>query len=404
MNVLQRKFMPRGIVMCPTPEAISTYGQSVPVSYIYSEWNDQVLQKIMGFQFGLKIRIDQQHQKEVADLEAKAIEDRPIRWSERMQRLQQKQIDENLSARQIQLLYEREIIEEQHEWEQLLAYRKQWAKQRKVELIEPYSLFVILDDLASDQEAIRSRTLKRICDNGRHFLMLLIISVQHSMDFPASCRGGLDWVVIFFETSSSNLKRLQHNYASELGNEKVLGEALAECARRNCCLVIDKRARSPNIYDCVFLFAPEEVYIPKSFFGDADYMWVHNLFYSQKKFNDSVTMGVVDTSSTKKSKQSKAAPSKSFSIEAIEKRTKAKKESVSGKKKKMNGNPSDYLPDVATNSWGDDEDYDPEQEQKRKEQEQVRQNVQMLRKKLKDQGKQGRLNAQSHYPPRTQDN
>jgi hypothetical protein len=162
MNILGAKSIPRGIVMCPTPEAIVVYADSVPMSYIFDYFDEAVIAKICGYQHALKLRLHHQYRQEIAQLEANAAIDRKNRWMQRMQALKQKQVDENLSARQIQIMYEREIYEEEFENQQNLEMRKNYARTRKLQLQEPYAMFCVLDDLSSDPDAMRSRVLKKV--------------------------------------------------------------------------------------------------------------------------------------------------------------------------------------------------------------------------------------------------
>lgn len=178
MNILAAKRLSRGIVMCPTPEAIVVYSDSVPMSYIYDYFEESIILKIMGFQHALKLRLHHQYRQEIAQLEANAAVDRKNRWMERMAKLKQRQIDENLSAKQIQILYEREMYDEQVEEQQNLEMRKSWARTRKLQIQEPYCMFCVLDDLSSDPDAIRSKVVKKLMDNGRHYLLLLLIACQ----------------------------------------------------------------------------------------------------------------------------------------------------------------------------------------------------------------------------------
>lgn len=162
MNILGAKNIPRGIVMCPTPEALVVYADCVPISYIFDYFSEELITKICSFQHALKLRLHHQWRQEIAQLEANAAIDRKNRWLQRMQNLKQKQMEENLSERQIQIMYEREIYEEEFENRQNEEMRKSYAKTRKIQLQEPYAMFCVLDDLSSDREAMRSATLKKL--------------------------------------------------------------------------------------------------------------------------------------------------------------------------------------------------------------------------------------------------
>jgi hypothetical protein len=285
MNLLQAKTrIPRGIVICPTPEAVVVYADAIPLSYIYDYFDEEVLTRIMNYQHSVKVRLHQQYRVEVAEREQRSEADKAPRWARRMHALKERLTGQELTEQQLEIHIAREQYEFEIENSRLLEDRKSWANTRRLQLQEPYSMFCVLDDLSSDPDAVRSRVMKKLMDNGRHYLMLLIITCQYSMDFPAACRGGLDWVVIFFDTLRPNLKRLYENYVGEFSDQRIFADALAECARRNCCLVINKRSRSPNLYESVFLFRPEPVWLITRMFGNEQYMMVHDMFYDEHKY------------------------------------------------------------------------------------------------------------------------
>ena len=401
MNILQHKVrVPRGLVMCPTPEAIVVYSDSIPMCFIYDYFDEGVITRIMDFQYSWKIRLHHQWKKEVGDLEAKAKIDRVSSWMERMKVLDQRRIDENLSQKAVTILYEKEMFGEKIEHEQNTEMRKSYARTLRLQLQEPHSMFFIMDDLSSDKDAIRSATVKKLMDNGRHYLMLLIIACQYSMDFPAACRGGLDWVIIFFDTLMPNVKRLYDNYVGEFPNKFIFSEAFAEAARRRCCLVINKRSRSPNVYDSVFLFAPQELWLSDKYFGDPLYKWMNDMFFSEEKFYASQGGNTqADTSENGEQKQLQKTkekkkkvvkpPSKSFSIESIELSKPSKKKNNTTKatsKNNKNGDQQQHQQDGHNDD--DDDDYDPELERKTQEKLILKQNVEKTQQKLKSLAKQ----------------
>lgn len=208
-------------------------------------------------------------------------------------------------------------------------------------------------------------------------------------------------MIIFFDTLQPNIKRLYENYVGEFPDRHIFAEALRECARRNCCLVINKRSRSADLYESVFLFQPQELWLSTKYFGDPQYEWVHKMFFSDQKFKASLGGGGGSRPNEGKGKGKKGAvkpPSKSFSIESIERKQPGRRGGKGGKgaggssRKKMGGQPQDYRPDASSTTWEDDDEdeFDPMAEQRKNEQQQVKQNLGMLRQNLKALGKQAR--------------
>lgn len=62
--------------------------------------------------------------------------------------------------------------------------RESYANLLLEEMYRPHIRFCVLDDLSSSPEAMKSRLLKKYIDNGRQYLLFLIIGAQDARDIP----------------------------------------------------------------------------------------------------------------------------------------------------------------------------------------------------------------------------
>lgn len=270
--------------MCPTPECFATYGEFIPKSYIYDYFSEDILRRIMDYQKSQSFAIYTNWRNEVAQMMVKHNERIALDWDARLKKIEERALANNFTRSQIESAFLVEKEEYEFQNKQAVSAIRSWARQRKKELRRPFSMFVILDDLASNKKDINSETVKYLMNNGRHYFIFLVIAIQYCIDFPAACRGGLDWVVIFYDSLAPNLKRLYQNYVGCFPNQDVFETVLKGAAANGQAIVIKKNNASPRLEDSVFLFQPDHLFLNDSYFGDENFLYVHHMFYNQRKF------------------------------------------------------------------------------------------------------------------------
>jgi ABC-type oligopeptide transport system ATPase subunit len=285
-SVLRAKNLNRGIVMCPTPEAFVTYSKFVPSCFIYDEFSEETLEKVMSFQNLQAVKIDEMFEAELAALKDRHNQVRAEKWKQREEMFAERATRQRWSNHEMQLAWLREIEDEKFSNTQDEAAIKKFMDDRRVELRRPSAMFLVLDDLSSYKAAMSSETTQKLINNGRHYIIMLMVAVQYSVDFPCKCRGGLDWLVIFYDSMPSNVKRLYEMYVGIFHSRDQFDEAIDDARRRNAALVVRKNNQSPHLTDSVFLYSPDHLFASNSFLGDKQFAWVHNMFYDAQKAND----------------------------------------------------------------------------------------------------------------------
>lgn len=217
--------IPVGTVISATEMANNFYGGMVPPMFIHNEYNDEIIQKVLLRQ------------------------------------------------------------------EKALARKKQLEKEKQGLLhvntkSNDISAFLILDDCLYDSSWTKSKFVRSIFLNGRHFKMLFIITMQYALGIPPNLRTNIDYVFILRENIVQNRRRLYECYAGMFPTFEVFCAVMDQCTENYECLVINNNAKSNKIEDQVFWYKAENH--PSFKLGSSD-LWAYNSANyngNQKKYDD----------------------------------------------------------------------------------------------------------------------
>jgi hypothetical protein len=144
--------------------------------------------------------------------------------------------------------------------ENILKRQKQVLKQIKREMesfkkstIDPRT-FVILDDCLYDNTWARDKLMRLLFLNGRHWKVMLIITMQYPLGVPPTLRTNIDYVFILREPYISNRKRIYENYAGMFPSYDSFSQILDQCTENYECLVINNTTKSNKLQDQVFWY------------------------------------------------------------------------------------------------------------------------------------------------------
>ena len=117
--------------------------------------------------------------------------------------------------------------------------------------------FVILDDCLYDQTWTRDKMMRLLFMNGRHWKILLIITMQYPLGIPPNLRTNIDYVFILREPYATNRKRIWENYASMFPSIESFSAILDQTTENYECLVINNNSKSNKLTDQVFWYKAE---------------------------------------------------------------------------------------------------------------------------------------------------
>jgi hypothetical protein len=147
--------------------------------------------------------------------------------------------------------------------ENILKRQKLVLKQVKKEMenykrsnIDPRA-FVILDDCLYDNTWTRDKMMRLLFMNGRHWKIMLIITMQYPLGVPPNLRTNIDYVFILREPYLANRKRIFENYAGMFPTFESFCQVMDQCTENYECLVINNNAKSNKLQDQIFWYKAE---------------------------------------------------------------------------------------------------------------------------------------------------
>jgi hypothetical protein len=147
--------------------------------------------------------------------------------------------------------------------ENILKRQRTVLKQIKKEMetykrstIDPRA-FVILDDCLYDATWTRDKMMRLLFMNGRHWKVMLVITMQYPLGIPPTLRTNIDYVFILRENYIANRKRIYENYAGMFPTFEAFCQVMDQCTENYECLVINNNSKSNKLHDQVFWYKAE---------------------------------------------------------------------------------------------------------------------------------------------------
>jgi hypothetical protein len=149
--------------------------------------------------------------------------------------------------------YESEIVQKVLQ-RQRIALRQ--CANTNTKSIDPRTL-LILDDCLFDDKWSRDKLMKLVFLNGRHWKVLLIITMQYPLGIPPLLRSNVDYTFILREDILGNRKRIYDNYTTAFPSFEYFCQILGNTTENYECLVIKNGGNSNKLHDQVFWYKAE---------------------------------------------------------------------------------------------------------------------------------------------------
>ena len=117
--------------------------------------------------------------------------------------------------------------------------------------------FVILDDCLFDATWTKDKVMRLLFMNGRHWKVILIITMQYPLGIPPNLRTNIDYVFILREPYIANRKRIYENYAGMFPTFESFCQVMDQCTENYECLVINNNSKSNKLHDQIFWYKAE---------------------------------------------------------------------------------------------------------------------------------------------------
>ena len=127
---------------------------------------------------------------------------------------------------------------------------------RKSSIADPRT-FCILDDCLYDSSWTKDKMMRLLFMNGRHWKIMLVITMQYPLGIPPNLRTNIDYVFILREPYINNRRRIWENYAGMFPNFESFAQVMDQCTENYECLVIDNNSKSNKLQDQIFWYKAE---------------------------------------------------------------------------------------------------------------------------------------------------
>lgn len=119
--------------------------------------------------------------------------------------------------------------------------------------IDPRAFFV-LDDCLYDKSWPTDKNIRCLFMNGRHYKVLLLITMQYPLGIPPHLRTNVDYVFILRENQVKNRERIYQQYAGMFPTFEIFNQVMDQCTENYECLVIDNKVQSNKLEDQIYWY------------------------------------------------------------------------------------------------------------------------------------------------------
>lgn len=127
---------------------------------------------------------------------------------------------------------------------------------RTTSTIDPRT-FVIMDDCLYDGSWARDKLMRLLFMNGRHWKIMLMVTMQFPLGIPPTLRSNIDYTFILRENITGNRRRIYENYAGMFQTFEAFSQVMDQCTENYECLVIANNVQSNQLTDQVFWYKAE---------------------------------------------------------------------------------------------------------------------------------------------------
>ena len=115
-------------------------------------------------------------------------------------------------------------------------------------------LFIMDDCMSCKKEWIKDPYMLSIMNEGRHYGITYILTMQYSLGMEPELRTQFDYIFLLGDDNFSNRKKLYEHYAGVFPTKDLSDQVFAQLTDDYGCMVIDNRVRSTDLTKKVFYF------------------------------------------------------------------------------------------------------------------------------------------------------
>lgn len=98
-------------------------------------------------------------------------------------------------------------------------------------------ILLVLDDCLYDDSWAKTKPIRNIFMNGRHFKIFFIVTMQYVLGIPPVLRTNIDYTFIFREPSIGNRKRIYENFCGMIPTFQMFCQVMDSLDKFECLVV-----------------------------------------------------------------------------------------------------------------------------------------------------------------------
>lgn len=114
-------------------------------------------------------------------------------------------------------------------------------------------VFLVLDDCLYDDSWARTKSIRNIFMNGRHYKLLFCLTMQYPLGVPPALRSNIDYTVIMREPYISNRKKIYENFAGMFPDFSMFCQVM-DSLEKHECLILNNNSDTNKLEDQVFWY------------------------------------------------------------------------------------------------------------------------------------------------------
>lgn len=118
--------------------------------------------------------------------------------------------------------------------------------------IEP--AFAIYDDVTYDKSFLKDMSTRELAMNGRHYNILVLITVQYLMDFKPDLRCNIDFVFVMRDNIKNNREKLYEYFAGMFPCYVAFEKTFMACTTNREALVLHSSSNTYELNECVYFY------------------------------------------------------------------------------------------------------------------------------------------------------
>ena len=150
--------------------------------------------------------------------------------------------------------YKENIIPKLLNRQKKILNNNETRKKKEKKPLDPRT-FLIMDDCMSTKHLwLKDPNVLTIFNEGRHYQLTFILSMQYSLGIQPELRSNFDFVFLLGEDFINNRKKLYEHYAGMFPTREIFDQVFLQVTDNYGCMVINNRLRSSDIKKKVFWY------------------------------------------------------------------------------------------------------------------------------------------------------